>query len=61
MSIMAGSKLLFLERPFEMGHYSYFLLARKTIKSIRERKRYVGGWETVGLDISASKRAARGC
>ena len=61
MSIMAGSKLLFLERPFEMGHHSYFLLVRKTIKSIRERKRYVGGWETVGLDISASNRAARGC
>ena len=36
-----------------MGHYSYFLLVRKTIKSIRERKRYVGGWKTVGLDISA--------
>ena len=61
MSIMAGSKLLFLERPFEMGNNSYFLLAKKTIKTIWERKRYVGGWETVGLDISASNRAARGC
>ena len=61
MSIMAGTKLAFSRASIWKGHYSYFLLVGKTIKSIWERKRYVGGWKTVGLDISASKWPARGC
>ena len=60
---MAGTKLAFYRASIWKGHYSYFLLVGKTIKSNWERKRYVGGWKTVGLEklnISAGKWPSRG-
>ena len=54
-SIMAGTKLAFSRASIWKGHYSYFLPVETIIKSNWERKRYVGGWKTVGLEKTRHK------